>query len=250
MSHDQTEAEPLGDICMSCGKKHPSQLWGATCSCRTPKMVVHLHKCNGCARVMGQRTDDDYCGPELLFCPDCVSAASKRGEEERLPRRRDDPSGAESAHASAVVALAAEPLRDRCRMKDMTCSSTAIHVACVVCGAVGHAGTGMWAVFHDGDSRDRDDPHVCTGVCYRLYRARLAAAKTPQTIDEMLRDALAEAGAILADAKLSPAERVTKTNTAWSATLRKIIDIARADLVVEVEHLTKSLKRANEKAQP
>lgn len=60
------------DICMVCGTTHESELWGAQCcggSC------VHLIECSGCSNVMGQLTDDDYCGPDVLYCHECVTKA-------------------------------------------------------------------------------------------------------------------------------------------------------------------------------
>ena len=62
------------DLCMACGKQHESELWGAKCDCQNPE-VVHLQKCSGCDAIMGQITDDDYCGPKLLYCPSCVKHA-------------------------------------------------------------------------------------------------------------------------------------------------------------------------------
>ena len=68
--------DDLKDICMNCGKEHEYKLWGAPCGCGNAE-VVHQQKCNGCEVIMGQRTDDDYCGPELLYCPECINKAKK-----------------------------------------------------------------------------------------------------------------------------------------------------------------------------
>lgn len=51
--------------------EYESKLWGAHCSCSSPN-VVHQNECQGCGRIIGQITDDDFCGPEKLYCPDCV----------------------------------------------------------------------------------------------------------------------------------------------------------------------------------
>lgn len=66
--------EVIGDVCLSCGKDHNFELWGAKCKCRSPN-VVHKAKCDGCDNVMGQITDDDYHGPEKLYCHQCVGNA-------------------------------------------------------------------------------------------------------------------------------------------------------------------------------
>jgi hypothetical protein len=64
----------MKDLCLGCGAEHDPMLWGAECSCAAPN-VVHQQSCGGCGRVVGQITDDDYCGPEKLYCPDCIDAA-------------------------------------------------------------------------------------------------------------------------------------------------------------------------------
>jgi hypothetical protein len=61
----------MKDLCVNCGKEYDSELWGAECDCGKSN-TVHQQKCNGCGRVCGQITDDDYCGPEKLYCPDCL----------------------------------------------------------------------------------------------------------------------------------------------------------------------------------
>lgn len=61
----------MKDLCLNCGSELESELWGATCSCSAPN-VVHQQLCNGCSRIVGQITDDDYCAPEKLYCSDCM----------------------------------------------------------------------------------------------------------------------------------------------------------------------------------
>ena len=68
--------EDRKDFCLNCGAEHKSELWGAFCLCFAPN-VVHQQACNGCGRVIGQITDDDFCGPEKLYCPDCMDKARK-----------------------------------------------------------------------------------------------------------------------------------------------------------------------------
>ena len=63
----------MEDICITCGKEVESELWGG--KCEEGHVVVHQQKCSGCDAIMGQVTDDDYCGPELLYCPECVTKA-------------------------------------------------------------------------------------------------------------------------------------------------------------------------------
>jgi len=63
------------DICPGCGSQAPSQLWGSYCSCG--KQRVHQMACTRCGRLCGQLTDDDYCGPEVMFCPDCLDKVRK-----------------------------------------------------------------------------------------------------------------------------------------------------------------------------
>ena len=66
----------LKDICMHCGKEHEYKIWGAKCLCGFSN-VVHQQRCsgNGCEVIMGQLTDDDYCGPEEMYCPECMDKA-------------------------------------------------------------------------------------------------------------------------------------------------------------------------------
>jgi hypothetical protein len=65
------------DLCLNCGAEHASELWGANCGCGNSN-VVHQQACNGCWRIVGQITDDDYCGPEKLYCPDCMDKARNK----------------------------------------------------------------------------------------------------------------------------------------------------------------------------
>lgn len=62
----------MSDICLGCGKKHLSKTWGAECGCEAPN-VVHERKCTGCSSVLGFIIDDDYCGPEKLYCSTCMA---------------------------------------------------------------------------------------------------------------------------------------------------------------------------------
>lgn len=64
------------DICLNCGTELEFEIWGAKCDCDKPN-VVHQQECNGCNRIIGQITDDDYCGPDKLYCPDCVDKSRK-----------------------------------------------------------------------------------------------------------------------------------------------------------------------------
>jgi hypothetical protein len=52
----------------------------------------------------------------------------------------------------------------RCIQMDMA-HPTNSHATCTVCGVVGHAGTGLWAV---DDRLDWKTDLCCTGPCYRL----------------------------------------------------------------------------------
>lgn len=70
--------EELLDICMNCGQRCPSKLWGAKCNCTSPK-VVHEKRCDGCGRICGELGTDDYCATEFIFCPDCVDKAKSNG---------------------------------------------------------------------------------------------------------------------------------------------------------------------------
>jgi hypothetical protein len=62
----------MKDICMHCGKEHEIKLWGADCNCEKPN-VIHQEKCNGCDNIIGQITDDDHCGPEKIYCHECIN---------------------------------------------------------------------------------------------------------------------------------------------------------------------------------
>ena len=66
----------MKDICLNCGGEHEAALWGADCNCDNPN-VVHQQSCNGCGAIIGQITDDDYCGPEKLYCSGCLNIARK-----------------------------------------------------------------------------------------------------------------------------------------------------------------------------
>ena len=59
------------DKCLNCGNTMESILWGAKCNCDSPN-VVHIDECDGCGQSIGHIGEDDYCGPEKLYCPDCV----------------------------------------------------------------------------------------------------------------------------------------------------------------------------------
>ena len=66
----------MKDICLNCGAEIESALWGGKCGCNNSN-VVHQYKCYGCNKLIGMVIDDDYCGPEKLYCPDCVDKARK-----------------------------------------------------------------------------------------------------------------------------------------------------------------------------
>ena len=59
------------DLCMNCGKKLESELWGAECNCNEPD-VVHLRSCDRCRNLVGIIVDDDYCVAEKIYCSECV----------------------------------------------------------------------------------------------------------------------------------------------------------------------------------
>ena len=42
--------------------------------------VVHVGFCAVCKARIGFVTDDDYCGPELLVCPPCLSSHSGKNK--------------------------------------------------------------------------------------------------------------------------------------------------------------------------
>jgi len=64
------------DLCLNCGTEHESELYGAKCNCGAVN-VVHQQACDDCGRMIGQITDDDYCGPVKLYCPDCMDKSRK-----------------------------------------------------------------------------------------------------------------------------------------------------------------------------
>ena len=77
--HDR---EDMKDLCLNCGAELESALFGAKCSCTAPN-VVHQNRCSGCGRIVGQITDDDYCEPMKLYCPDCMD----KGRNDRVEGR-------------------------------------------------------------------------------------------------------------------------------------------------------------------
>lgn len=77
MDFEGEEVIDLNDLCLNCGVEHEHKLWGAPCNCDHPN-VVHQQKCDGCERVVGQITDDDYCGPKKLYCPDFMDKERKK----------------------------------------------------------------------------------------------------------------------------------------------------------------------------
>lgn len=68
------------DICMNCGTKHETVLWGAPCTCDAPN-VVHLESCGKCGNPIGQIIYDDFCGPEKIYCSDCIRAVEQNRRE-------------------------------------------------------------------------------------------------------------------------------------------------------------------------
>jgi len=66
----------VDDICLSCGKKYEPEPWGAECDCDAPN-VVHQIECVRCGRIAGIIIDDDYCNPEIFYCPDCMDRAKR-----------------------------------------------------------------------------------------------------------------------------------------------------------------------------
>lgn len=77
----------LKDLCLNCGAEHESELWGANCGCGNSN-VVHQQACNGCGRIVGQITGDDYVGPEKLYCPDCMDKARTKAPNAKFTCRR------------------------------------------------------------------------------------------------------------------------------------------------------------------
>lgn len=78
----------MQDRCLNCGAEHNRELWGATCSCGNAN-VVHQEKCTGCGSVIGQITDDDYHGPEKLYCPACMGSSRKNTSVEKGVTRKE-----------------------------------------------------------------------------------------------------------------------------------------------------------------
>jgi hypothetical protein len=69
------------DFCLGCGREYENELWGANCTCDVPN-VVHQKACDGCGSIMGyiiDDIDDDYRGPEKLYCPGCLNKSRKEG---------------------------------------------------------------------------------------------------------------------------------------------------------------------------
>ena len=64
------------DICMTCGKEVSYALWGGRCD--PGHQTVHPESCVRCGRVCGVIIGDDYCGPTLMYCPDCIDKARTR----------------------------------------------------------------------------------------------------------------------------------------------------------------------------
>jgi len=70
----------MNDICINCGKEHKSKLWGAICDCGKHK-TVHQMKCNGCDNIIGYLIEDDFVGPSLVYCHECLKKAKTKKED-------------------------------------------------------------------------------------------------------------------------------------------------------------------------
>lgn len=66
----------MSDLCVKCGAEVESELWGGKCKCG--ERAVHQVPCSLCGRICGTITDDDYCGPDVIACPDCMDEARAR----------------------------------------------------------------------------------------------------------------------------------------------------------------------------
>lgn len=65
------EDEERGDWCVECQKTYETETW-PKCPVDATHHIGHVMGCSLCGRLMLQITDDDYCGPEFLACPDCA----------------------------------------------------------------------------------------------------------------------------------------------------------------------------------
>jgi len=65
------------DICMTCGKElETGRPFGA--KCEEGHLVVHQEECQICERLCGVMAGDDFCGVDMLVCPDCVDKVRKQ----------------------------------------------------------------------------------------------------------------------------------------------------------------------------
>lgn len=67
------------DLCIQCGLEVESQLYGGKCTCGA--LAVHQVACDVCGRICGTITNDDYCGPARMICPDCMDRAREKCSE-------------------------------------------------------------------------------------------------------------------------------------------------------------------------
>lgn len=105
------------DICLNCGAELEYASFGAMCSCSAPS-VVHQQPCDGCGRMIGQLTDDDYCGPEKLYCPGCLD--DRRGKKIMDNARLAD------AHVKQMKTLTDEQMRQWAERVEIACGSRMI----------------------------------------------------------------------------------------------------------------------------
>lgn len=64
------------DLCITCGKQIPYKFGGA--KCEDGHITTHQYPCMGCGVVLGLVVDDDYCGPELIYCNNCMNKFKAR----------------------------------------------------------------------------------------------------------------------------------------------------------------------------
>lgn len=69
----------MNKICPKCGTIAEDEDAFQKCECGED--MVHICSCSGCRKTMLYLIDDDYCGLDYLFCPECSKKIMEKKHE-------------------------------------------------------------------------------------------------------------------------------------------------------------------------